>query len=273
MTQQYTKTNLSINGQFVLADTANLSQDAIQRAILSLNTSNPYDYTPSSLKSTLSINYVIETQSDPNYTIVSNWKSNTTSSPTAVINLGDVIVTGYLSSYSLNLNPQRRVEAKASYEIYTPLTGNFTSQNSTDYLLYNTTNGSGVANYFSAYFYIDDTQATDTTIVSFSYDFSFALAPIYTLGSPFPSQIMALNALEKIETVSETQINSNFSGNHFNSFFNQVNNLRISNIASTWGGFSNQITFPLSGMVIQANKVDISVNDIILFNSSFNMSY
>ncbi len=173
MSLQFNKINLSVNGLNILAESASLSQESVQKPLYAINNSLPYDYSPNSLKNTLSITYFVEVINEPNYAIISGLKSsNFTGNSQTVINLGGIIFTGYLSKLSFTVAPIQTIKAQASYDIFTPITGNFSQTSSPDGNLYNLANGSGLSNYFSVFLCSGNTNVINSNILQFDYSFS-----------------------------------------------------------------------------------------------------
>lgn len=269
----FNKINVAVNGSYIMCDTASLAQQGQQKPLGSLNSNVPYDYTPTTLVNSLSLSYNVEPNNDPNYSIISAWKSDPTTNTLANLSLGNVNFVGYLSSYGFALGPNQQIKAKASFDIFNPITSNFSSQSANNGNLYNLDAGLGTANYCTAYLYAGANKITDNNIVYMDYSINFAVTPIYTLSQIYPSQVMVLNATETINTISETQINSTFSGKSLSSLYNGIDTLKVKNINPDLDDVNNEMSFAIGSMKTQTNKVDISVGNLILFNSTFSQSY
>ncbi len=270
MSLDFNKIKVQVNSQNIMAETASLSQDGEQKPIYILNNISPFDSSPSNLKNSLILTYYVEPQTDPNYLIISGWKNtNATGNLQATINLGDIIFTGYLNSYSFNITPNNPIRIQAGYSIFTPITGNFTHQVS---VIDNTDKSSGIAHYWSANFLLNNNSISDNNILQADYSFDSNITPYYSLGNIYPYQISCLEATENFNIISEVQNNVNFSGNNLINLFN-MDNIKLKNLASILGGNTYQIDFNLSGFLRQTEKVDIKNEDMILFQSTFNKNY
>jgi hypothetical protein len=274
MPLSYNNTNILINGKTVLAESLSLSQESPQKPAYTINNLQPFGYVPTNYKANLNINYTIETSGEPNYLVISGWKANNaTGNLNALINLGNISFTGYLSNFGFNLTPNNTVKAQATYQIFNPLTGNFTVQRASDSGLYNPRNSMGIAHYWSAEMTTNNTAVTNNDILQLDYTFNANIEPQYKIGSPYPCQVSCFGAQEEINLVNQTQNNVHFSGQNYDTILNTINNVRLKNISSTWGDTTHYIDFSLSGMKVQTSKVDINIENIIVFNHNISRNY
>lgn len=273
MSLQFNKINISINGTNIICQSASVSQQSEQKPLYGINYTSPMDYSPDSLKNSLTISYLMEISGEPNYNIISGLKlSNITGNTQAIINLGNVQFTGFLNKFSYSVAPMETIKAQATYDIFTPIPNIFSQGNTTDGNLYNLTNSSGLSNYFSAYLCSGNTNVLNSNILQFDYNFSCNVVPIYVIGKTYPIQIYISEAIESLNTISEIQNNNQFSGQNLINLFN-VDSIKLTNVSSTWGGNINQLIFFISGMKHQSEKIDVSINNLILFNDQFSQSF
>lgn len=265
----YNKINLSINGSNILADSISISDSSESRPGYILGNSLPFDTLPQGIKGNVNITYFVETNNEPNYSIITGWKNNTTGLTTALINIGGTIITGYLNTYSFSLLNNQSVKAQATYQIFSPITGNYQSSSSSDANLYNSLNGSGVAHYWTSSFYSANSLVSDNQILQVDYTFNANIIPIYSLGRPLPSQIAIVSANETLNTINEVQNNLIFRKSGINNVLTGVDGLRLRNIATLYSTGS-ELFFSLTGMNAQTNKLDVNINNITLFNHTFN---
>ena len=275
MILNYDKINISINGDYILAESASLNQNAERKPVYSLNNSKPYDNIPAPIRNSLSLTYFIEPKADPSYKLITGWKNNTTGNLNCIINMGDVLFPAYLDSYSFDILPNQLVKCQSSYSIFNELTGTFSNQNINDSSFYNLQNGTGQAHYWASYFTSGSSFTTiDNNILQLNYSFNSNLIPSYKLGSPFPSQVSVIDATEQINIVNEIQNNVSFSGQNYNVIFNNgIDNIRLKNLSSLWGDTSKSIDFVLSGFQIQSNKTDISIDNLVIFSHNLRKYY
>lgn len=273
MSLQFNKINISVNNTNILCESASLSQESLQKPLYGINYASPLDYSPNSLKNTLNITYFIEVNNEPNYNIISGLKlSNVTGDTQAIINLGGIIFTGYLNKLTFTVAPVQTIKAQASYDIFTPITGNFAQGNNTDGNLYNLTNSSGLSNYFSVFLSSGNTNISSSNILQFDYSFSCNIIPIFAIGNTYPVQVYISETNETMNTISEIQNNNQFSGQNLIDLFG-IDSIKLTNVSNTWGDSLNQLIFSISGMKNNSSKLDINTNNLILFNNQFSQSF
>lgn len=267
------KINIKINNIPILAESISYQQNTQKRPLYGINYSNPIDYVPSPVKGQINITYFPEILTEPNYSIISNLKNTfLTGELGALINISDIFITGYLSRWNFSISPMQAIKAQVTYELFNDLTGIFTTQNHIDYLSYNPTNSSGIGNYISTSFYSGASQILGIDILECEYSFENNVIPIYGIGNPYPIKVYASDATENLSIISETQLNNQYSGQELYSFFG-VDSLKIGSISNYWNATSDKINFPINDMKINTSKVDININSLLLFTTTFNKSY
>lgn len=273
MSLKFNNVNIIINTNNILCESLVLNQESPQKAAFVLNSSKPLDYISQSLKSSLNISYYIEPGNDPNYNTITGWKNNTTGNLRTVFNIGNIELVGYLSNYSFNVVPNSPIVAQANYQIFEPLTGNFIAANSGNADSYNTSNSLGIAHHWSANFTSGGNAITNNNVLQCDYSFNSDIIPSYKLGYPYPSQISCLGANEEINVVNEIQNNLSYTGGSYGNILGGIDTLTLKNISSNWGNSLGQINFPISGHVIQSNKMDLKVDDIVIYSHNMSRSY
>lgn len=272
---EFSNCKLSINGYRILADSLSVNQSVSVSPLSVINFSSPLDYEPKNLEGSVSVDYYVETRNEPNYAIVSGWKSNTTGNTLSIIRVGSAIISGYLNNYSLSINPNEPVRAKATYSVFNNITGNMEDEiSSASQSLYNLTNGSGIAHYWSTVLCNSSSDATGNGIIDMSYNISFDISPTYGLGNHAPKQVSSLSATEEISFTSQFQTNLYYTGNSKNMLFTTHDIIKLKDLSSLWQqGNSYEMLFPMDGMKIVSNNASLSVNNIILYTTKLTKSY
>jgi hypothetical protein len=276
MPLNYDKINVAVNGKYILSESVSINQESPQKPLYSLNKKSPYDNSPTNLRNSINMSYLIEPSQDPAYLLISGWKqNNTTGNLTCSINIGDVFITGYLNNYSFDIIPNQGINAQASYLSFVELTGNFTNQNPDNATLYNLQNSTGIAHYWSANLTSGTafTNIDNHNILQLNYSFTSNILPSYKLGSAFPAQVSVLDAVEEINIVNEVQNNILFSGQSYDRIFNGVDNVRLKNLSSLWGDVNKQIDFSISGFEVNSSKNDIGIDNLVLFTHNLKRFY
>ena len=277
MSLDYSKINVMVDGNYILVESLSLSQNSEQNPLYSLNNSRPYDNTPQGIKNTIDLTYFIEPESDPCYRVISGWKVNTASgSLLALLQIGEVSFNGHLNNYSFNVLPNQPVKARASFVYFHHTAGNLSEQPfADDGNNYNLQNGTGISHFWST----DLTSGTGFTtinnndVLQLDYSFRGNILPSYKLGSPFVSQVSVLDATEEINMVNEVQNIPRFSGQDFSTIFNEVDNIRLKNLSSTWGDVVNKIDFSISGYEVQSSKTDMSTENLVIWSHNLKKYY
>ncbi len=258
----YNNVNLSVNGLNILANSIDFSESS---------TNNPYDIVPTNLKGSVSIEYFLEPGNEPNYFTLTGTINDTTNPLSSIISIGNVNITGYLNLYSLDLLPNNLVKARVGYETYYPFTGNLIQQLSTDSSLYDINNSSGIAHYWTASFLSGSNTIQNNNILQMNYTSTISLTPIYGIGDILPKQLYCNSIQESINILSESQFNSTHSGQILDNLMPSLQTLQLKNISSLWNNtLNNSIQFPLTGFIMVDNKINITLDQEIFFNLTFN---
>jgi hypothetical protein len=269
------KINTIIDNVHTLVESLTLTENSEQSPAYLLNNSLPYDYTPNRIKNTLNISYFVQPSGEINLSKISTWKSSTTGNLEYVFNIGNIIFTGYLDSFSFSLIPNQTVIGEATYSIFNPITGNFINQSSSDSNLYNAKNTSGLAHYWTAFLSSGGVEISDNNILQLDYNFSAQFQPIFSLGRIYPSQISTLSANEEINVLNETQNNPIFSGQNANyNVLGGIDLIRLRTINRLWTT-SNvfNVTIDISNMEVQSERINISPGNLVVFNHNISKNY
>jgi len=204
---------------------------------------------------------------EPNFSILTELINDTTISEPSIINIGQIYITGYLNNLDLQLSPNGLIKSTCSFDVFYPFTGNLSKQLSTDPVLYDTLNSSGLAHYWAAQFYSGSNIISDNNILQLSYSAQIGITPIYGIGSPYPKQIYTNGITESLDVLTENQFNINYTGANINQIRPDLQILTFSGISST-----GTITIPMSGFLLKDSKFDVSLDNIILYNNSYTRS-
>ena len=268
---QYNQINLLVNGYNILANTLDINESSQQKPIFSFNNNTPYNIVPTDIKSSISLQYFLEPNNEPNYPIITGLIFDKTTPLPSVINIGNIYITGYLNKFSFQLMPNQLVKASADYSIYYPFTGNLAIQGTGDSILYDINNASGLSHYWSAQFLSGGNPPSNNNVLQMEYNVELSMTPIYSLGNPLPTQIFYKNLTESLTILSEQQINTQYSGSLLDNTLNGLQTLNLRNISSV---FNNAIIenmyIPLTGFTLQEVKSNITTDSLILFSLNYN---
>ena len=267
MSLQFNQTTIFFNGNPILVESADIDVASDQKPIYVFNKINSIDSYSNAIKGNASFNYLMEPGNEPNYNTISGVLNNNLNYGGTSINIGSNVFTGYLSDYSFELSPGSIVKVKTNFQIYQEITGLISNQTSSI-----ASNGSGVAHYWSAQF-ISGSSPTAHNLLQASYSASLNLNPIYAIGNSNPTQVIVNSITETLQTVSDLQVNPNFSGKIINFLIPAIQNLKLNNISQNWGYPTSNITIPITGMILDSLKYSVSQDNIILFNNIFKRFY
>ena len=266
----YNNINVSVNNSNIVAESVNITETSPQKPIFMLNNKLPYSYVPSKVQSNISISYLMEPSNEPGYQVITGLLFDRSTPISSIVGIGSVYMTGYLSSYSFQLTPNSLVKVNAQYDVFYPVTGNLANQNSGDSSVYDITNSSGIAHYWSAAFYSGN-NISDSKILQMDYVIDFNIIPIYGLGDNIPKQIYFDGITENINILGEIQNNLTYTGQYINSVFQSLGVLKLSNISSTWNNTNNSsIYISMTGFIMEEMSTTINTNSLVFFNTKLN---
>ena len=267
MSLLFNNINVSVNGSNIIAESVNISESSPQKPIFNLNNKSPYGFVPTRVTNNISIEYLLEPANDPGYPVITGLLFNRSLPISSYIGIGNVYMTGYLTSYSFQLTPGSLVKINSQYDVFSAITGNIINQSSGDSSIYDPTNSSGIAHYWSAAFYSGNNIA-DNKVLQMDYNIHIDVVPIYGLGDSVPKQIYFDGIVEDINILGETQNNPTYTGQYINNLFPNLGTLRLNNIASQWSPASSaSINFSLSGFIMEEMTIPMNTSSLIFFNT------
>lgn len=259
-----------------------------------------FDYIPSGpVTHTLSISYVLKTESEPNYQIYNSLKNLSDSSSHVPVNIkmGGISGDFYLNSYSVSSSPNMLSTAQANYISFSKtLDGYLNDAKQSNYEFLTTESGedfitedgsaliitegsldyvgeyTGLANGWTTFLYENGSIAQDP-VYDFNYSFQAEWEPSYIIGSKIPSQVDLMNYRESISLVREVYTKPKFSGEdiylsqdetgNFDGTAKDLN-LRIYGLYQLCDGNGDYLSFALSGANITSSTVEYKLNDLIM---------
>lgn len=266
--------NVTINQTGIMAQSVTINSSNSNVAIKSLGKKGFSKYVPSGpVTHTISLDYTLKTEKEPNYQIYNTIKSyiNSSSFSPVTIQVGGISGSFYLESYSVNSSPNNLTTAKASYVSFQEsLSGYLNDQKDTgiDYV----GNSTGFANGWTTYFYENET-VTSNDVYDFNYSFQTNWQPTYLIGRRTPSQVDMISFQESISVVRDIYTKPQFSGEelyfsqNITGNFNGTNRnseLRIYGLYKLCGETGDYLNFNLSGSDIMSSTINYSLNDLIL---------
>ena len=256
--------NISVNGSNILCQSINFTQNSSLKPIFNIGNKVSYNNIPTNLLNNLSLEYYLEPEIEPNYSIITGLIYDKSVAIPSIINLGDTYFTGYLKEYSMQVYPNSVIKIKSDFNIYNPITGNILEQALSGNYLYDSGNSSGISHYWTTQLKSGN-QQIDANILQLEYSVSINQSPIYGIGDFQPKQIYIDSINESLDVISEQQNNIVYSGLLFDNTFIGVQSMTLTGSQNS----PINISIPLTGFNLDDINTSISVDNIILFGHKF----
>ena len=227
----------------------------------------------------VSLDYILKTDNEPNYQIYNAIKDHVNSSTFQECELviGGISGSFYLDSYSVSSSPNNLTTARASYISFEETLSGYLNDSkipkeTVDYVASNT----GFSNGWSTYFY-ENNELVQNSVYDFSYSFQSSWEPSYVIGSKVPSQVDLMGYSESITVLRDVYTKPVFSGEEL--YFSQNisgdfdgvargSELRVYGLWKLCNGTGDFLNFSLSGASINSSSVNYSLGDIVLTETS-----
>ena len=290
--------DISINGTGILVESAGLNSEA---PIASLGTigQNPFHYVPAGLlQNTLQLSYLLEPTREPNWQIISGFKTITTNTALSPVTIKIAGISGnfYLNDYSITTRENDLVGASVNYIGFAPLSGQISERDVT--ITYDFNSGSGIAHYCTSAIGMKRWRADrllnqwylSKNIYNCNYSFRANLMPVVCLGYQTPKSIEFLGAEETISVVHDQFIPLGVYGfdstsglqlplgtypQYYVDFFIRFGPVSEKPLAplDVGGTFNLDCAIGLTGGLIKAEQMSISTNDMLRVNTTIIKSY
>jgi len=260
---------VSISGTPILANNVSITENSALKPIRIMGLIGRNKTTPiSDKRNSIEINYVVETNQEPNFYLAKNIRDyNTSSFPVRII-IGGITGDGYLNRYSISIEPNNQIRASVSYDVFGDLKGDLQSQPPSISTGYNKLNSSGIAHYWTTYAKtIDGTSSGD--LLQGNYSFNANWNPIYGIGSAAPVDVVLLSSEENYSFISEHNYHVKNSGQPFEEVFEGIEMIEINNQSSEWSSDNNNSLklYPASGK-INSQKINFLEGSPILVETN-----
>lgn len=295
--------DVTINGTGIVAESAILESNAPLAAAPILGHTYPYAYAKQGfIRTSAQINYVIESDREPNFGMVTfhkNYTGEAGINPIPIV-VGGVTGQFYLNSWSLSSSEHEPIKASVSYIGFTPLSGSLAQKSNT--VQYNVGSGSGFAHVYIAQlsmrFQNDGnqnalvTRYTSKNIFAFNYEFRTSLNPVHVIGSKYPSEVKHFGAQESVRILHNhfTPIDSTGNSPYTGLGLPSVSSLTLGNPPTNvpefvihlrpWDQITSLTLFPrekpsisISNGIVTSNQVAVGVGDIIKVETTVEKTY
>jgi hypothetical protein len=195
---RFDNVTVGIDGTGLLANSIGISNNNNTEPLYSVGYKGSFgQMTNNSIGANCNINYYFELNNQFNENLLSSIKSihQNFNYGNNVLSFAGITGSGYLTSYSFQIEPYSPIVATVNYNIYHPLTGTLL-EGRTHAL--NIINNSGIAHANHSFFY------GNHRIFNFGYDFDAQWVPIYKIGSNIPTQVQLMSVNERISFVTDS---------------------------------------------------------------------
>ena len=206
--------DIAVNGSGLLATSATLASVNNLDPAYILEMRGEMGKPPTdSIRNTLTMEYFIEGDNEPNLEILNSIKAFRTDDHIAKpfpVEVAGVIGNFYLQNYQFSVTPNQIVNASVSYVCYEPLTGDLSpKKKGAGEIDYNKSNSlvHGWTTYVAS-----SGNAIEIPTYKLDYKFAASYTPIYTIGKKFPKQVQMLSASEEVDFERDRYKHIVFSG-------------------------------------------------------------
>src|SRR3990167_6777018 len=209
----FDKCDVAVNGTGIMADSASLSSENVLTPIYVVGYKGIKDNSPGgNIKNTFQINYFIEPNRSPNFSIINDIKTFTNDNTWTPQTVEIGTITGfssYLQSFNLKVPLNQPAKASVSYVSFNPTSG--VLQDSIGSIGYDETSELNLLHGWST-FITSSGNYTSIKIFDFEYGITVNWSPIYTLGRFYPNQVELMGGAERLTIVTDNFYEANFYG-------------------------------------------------------------
>lgn len=273
MAIKFNNCEISINNDRILAQDVSISKNNDLSPVFGIGNRNPLKNTHvGPIKNNIKINYLLETNIEPNYYLVQKLKGYEQNVQPASITVCGLYGTGYLSSYNIFIDENDVIKASAEYDVYHEIQGEIEEQLPQSYTGYNTLSSLGLAHYWTTF--IQDIDGNNNgEIINLNYSYKTNWKPIYKIGDSLPCQVTLLNSQENFDITCENSPQVTFSGQNINDIIQSYYKIQINNISEIWTDANRFILYLYlaSGQLVSCetnmsdNSVPISKLNIVKY--------
>ena len=211
-TINYEKIEVKVGETGILADSASVDISNELQSIYSLGYRGELFQTPTGPKnSEFRLNYFLDVGSDPSYNVVDIIRNlNKDSDYERVeVSVGNLSGNGYLSNYTLNASPTSPIKVSATYNVFNNVSGELAPKS-------NSITGDNTLVHFVGHGWGTVLKSPQGHIVqptfNMIYEFNANWAPVYTIGSQEPAQVLLDNAQETLTFSNDIHTGITYSG-------------------------------------------------------------
>lgn len=257
---EFVNCDVIINGTGLVANSATISEQNSLKPAYGIGF-NRHGYVVDGPKTCeIQINYILNPLSETNVKIIRDLKSNPPILNPVNIEVAGLRVSGYLTNFSISLDPNDKVNASASYTSFHDIVGDISEKRGTVYYESNPIN---FAHGWSSVVGYNSSSLSKT--YSLSYECSLEYKPYYSIGSKFPSQVLFLGGSENLQIVKDDYIKINFSGHSgaYELFSTTGESVLLYNLNKELGDSSSAISIDMRDSTLTSSRLNARVDDYV----------
>lgn len=269
----FTNASVIIDGYAFLAENATINSENSIAPIYALGHSKIVPFSPSGpVRSSISINYIIDLNVDNALIVVNNLKSNI--SNTSSVSINGLTTISYLESFSFKITTNELIKANANYLCFENVSNTFTSDIITSLDTNSTlSDQTGLAHGWTSYLTDADNVKT-IDIKELSYNFKVNYEAIYPIGNKLPTQVLFLNAQETINFITQDFRAITFDSSKVQDYFAATKYIKLSNYQSLYSSSNNHsYNIDISNAKIKSNQMDSQLDNYTLINTTAIKNY
>lgn len=265
--------DVTVDNTGILAESASISSSNSLQPFFSLGKKGSVQQSSSGpIRSNFNISYIVKTDSEPNYSIVSYLKDahNDLSYKTYPISIGGLTGDCYLESYSVKGSSNDFIKANTSYISFLPLSGELKTKNKNNLVKYNDSTYSGMAHFWTLLSEKPDKQVDK--LYDFDYNFKATWEPVYVLGKNLPIQVQLHNAEETLNITREIFKEIQFTGEHSADHLD-IDKISMKGLSALMGDETKTLSFIITGQKVHNIELDSQLDDFIRIKSTIKRFY
>lgn len=248
-----------VNTTGILAESASIEVSNSLAPAYSLGARGSCDQSPSGpLKTTLTLDYYLQTNKEPNYITASGLRSYVSESPVTV-GIAGLGAVAYLERYSIRADPNSLIKASASYTCFTPLGGELRTKLIS--LNYTGSNPSGIAHSWAT------EPQSNSQILGFSYELTAKWEPVYGIGNANPVNVLFHGGQETFTFARDTFTKPTFSGVDASTYLTDGTSFNVNSLNVFCGHQGNNINIDCSNAKVVSSSIGAAIKDIVRTNT------
>lgn len=267
---EFVNCDVILNGTGLVANSATISENNSLKPSYGIGF-NRSDYVVDGPKTCeVQVSYILNPLSETNIKILDDLKKYPPVVNPVNIEIAGLRMSGYLTNFSISLDPNDKINANASYSCYHDIVGNISEKRGT---IYYESNPINFAHGWSSVVSYNNSNLAKT--YSLNYDCSLEYKPYYSIGSRFPSQVLFLGGSENLQVIKEDYLKINLSGHSgaYQLFSTTGESVLLYNLNKELGDTSSAISIDMRDATVVSSRLNARVDDYLKTEISVNREF